>query len=260
MSTAALRLHAGQRTHTRRRTYGRSGGVGTSERAVRAPQAGQGTGPPRARARTISRRRLCSRAPWGMVHAPGCGGKPGGAANDLRVAPKNTGWCVRSTWCHPLDRNEVCGFDRPRRLGPSGDDAVAGGGLRNRRGRSPRRSDPARVENDPAAVAAEAAVATAEANLCDARRVAALAAPASYGNSSNQRFDQASGQLVSESYSAAQATTPLLGGRRTRRTGRPALVEAAEAGIGRSADGAPHDGALSRGRGAEEMVTIAEQR
>ena len=41
MSTAALRLHAGQRTHTRRRTYGRSGGVGTSDRAVRAPGGGK---------------------------------------------------------------------------------------------------------------------------------------------------------------------------------------------------------------------------
>jgi len=73
------------------------------------------------------------------------------------------------------------------------------------------------LERDPAAVAAEEAVATARANHLEARGalLPSVNLSSSYSNSSNQRFDQATGQLVSESYAAqAQASYELFGGGR----------------------------------------------
>jgi outer membrane protein TolC len=60
------------------------------------------------------------------------------------------------------------------------------------------------LERDPAAVAAEAAISTASAAVLQARGswLPSLSANSSYANSSNQRFDQATGRLVSENYSA----------------------------------------------------------
>jgi len=91
------------------------------------------------------------------------------------------------------------------------------------------------LEHDPAAVAAEAAVASAEADLWEARGswLPTLTINSTYGNSSNQRFDQSTGQLVSESYTAAaSASYEIFGGGRRffqhRSVG--ARVRAAEAG------------------------------
>jgi outer membrane protein len=60
------------------------------------------------------------------------------------------------------------------------------------------------VELDPAAVTAEAGVANARTDMLQARGawLPSLTSLTRYNNSSNQRFDQATGQLVSESYSA----------------------------------------------------------
>jgi outer membrane protein len=57
---------------------------------------------------------------------------------------------------------------------------------------------------DPAAIAADEAVGTALANRMQARgaMLPSLSVNSAYANSSNQRFDQATGQLVSESYTA----------------------------------------------------------
>ena len=60
------------------------------------------------------------------------------------------------------------------------------------------------IEHDPAAVAAEAGVSVARADVLQARGafIPTLTLNSAYGNSSNSRFDQTSGQLVSESYTA----------------------------------------------------------
>lgn len=73
------------------------------------------------------------------------------------------------------------------------------------------------LEHDPAAVAAEGVIASAEADLLEARGswLPSLTLNSTYGNSSNQRFDQATGQLVSESYTAAaSASYEVFGGGR----------------------------------------------
>jgi len=123
------------------------------------------------------------------------------------------------------------------------------------------------LENDPAAVAAEAAVATAEANRLATRGawLPSITFNSSYGNSSNQRFDQASGQLVSESYSAAfQANYTLFSGGRRLAQNRAAgaRVEAAEAGYRaqRFSTVLRTTELFYAAAVAEEMVTIAEQR
>jgi len=82
---------------------------------------------------------------------------------------------------------------------------------------------------DPPAVAAEAAVSTAQADVLQARGafLPGITANGIYGNSSNQRFDQATGQLVSESYSAQlQGSLELFSGGR-----RLASLRAAGAGL-----------------------------
>ena len=60
------------------------------------------------------------------------------------------------------------------------------------------------LERDPAAVAAEAAISNASADVLQAMGswLPSVTANSSYANSSNQRFDQATGRLVSENYSA----------------------------------------------------------
>jgi outer membrane protein len=59
------------------------------------------------------------------------------------------------------------------------------------------------VERDPAAVAAEASLANSRSDMMQAMGswLPSLNVNTSYNNSSNQRFDQATGQLVSENYS-----------------------------------------------------------
>lgn len=90
-------------------------------------------------------------------------------------------------------------------------------------------------QRDPAAVAAEAAVSNAEAELLQARGawLPSLSLNSVYANSSNQRFDQTTGRLVSESYTA-QATGSLeifSGGRRlVEHRAASAEVAAADAG------------------------------
>lgn len=74
------------------------------------------------------------------------------------------------------------------------------------------------LEHDPAAVAAEGNVASAEAGMLEARGawLPGLNINSAYANSSNQRFDQSTGRLVSESYTAqANASYEIFsGGRR----------------------------------------------
>lgn len=90
------------------------------------------------------------------------------------------------------------------------------------------------LEHAPAAVAAEAAVSTARANLLQSRGtfLPTVGLTTFYNNSSNERFDQSTGRLVSESYTA-QITTSyevFSGGRRLadlRASG--ASLDAAEA-------------------------------
>jgi outer membrane protein len=85
------------------------------------------------------------------------------------------------------------------------------------------------LDHAPAAVAAEASVSAARADLLQTRGslLPSLAVSSTYNNSSNQRFDQATGQLVSENY-AAQLTSSyetFSGGRRL------AQLRAAGAGL-----------------------------
>jgi outer membrane protein TolC len=73
------------------------------------------------------------------------------------------------------------------------------------------------LEHDPAAIAAEGTVSSAEADLLEARGawLPGLSINSSYANSSNQRFDQSTGRLVSESYTAqASASYEIFGGGR----------------------------------------------
>ncbi len=74
------------------------------------------------------------------------------------------------------------------------------------------------LDHDPAAVAADAAVAGASADFLEARGawLPSLSISSTYANSSNQRFDQVSGRLVSENYSARLAASYEIfsGGRR----------------------------------------------
>jgi outer membrane protein len=90
------------------------------------------------------------------------------------------------------------------------------------------------LERDPAAVSAEEAITRARADQLEARGawLPSVTVNSSYSNSSNQRFDQSTGRLVSQSYSAqAQASYELFdGGRRLaelRSAG--AALEAADA-------------------------------
>lgn len=123
------------------------------------------------------------------------------------------------------------------------------------------------LENDPAAVAADVAVTTAEANLLSTRGswLPSLTFNSAYGNSSNQRFDQASGQLVSESYSAAVQANYMLfsGGRRlAQNRAAGARLDAAEAGqrAQRFATALRTTELFYSAAAAEELVAIAEQR
>ena len=73
------------------------------------------------------------------------------------------------------------------------------------------------LERDPAAVAAEGDVASARAGVLESRGafLPSLSANGIYGSSSNERFDQTSGRLVSENYTAQlQASYELFGGGR----------------------------------------------
>ena len=65
------------------------------------------------------------------------------------------------------------------------------------------------LQYDPNAVAAEAAVTRAEADLLQIRGawLPSVTFNTGYGNSSNERFDQASGRLISESYTAQTAAS-----------------------------------------------------
>lgn len=90
------------------------------------------------------------------------------------------------------------------------------------------------LENDPAAIAAEGAVASASADLLQARGawLPSVNIGSGYSNSSNQRFDQASGQLVSQSYTAQLTGSYQLfaGGRRlVQQRAAGARVASAEA-------------------------------
>ena len=74
------------------------------------------------------------------------------------------------------------------------------------------------LSNDPAAVAASGSEVASRAQLRQAwaSYLPSLTLNSSYGNSSNQRFDQATGRLVSESYTAqiTAAYDIFTGGRR----------------------------------------------
>lgn len=90
------------------------------------------------------------------------------------------------------------------------------------------------VARDPDVIAAESAVRSAEAGQLQARGawLPSLSVGSVYGNSSNERFDQSTGQLVSESYTASLdgGLTLFAGGRRlTQLRAAGAEVEAAGA-------------------------------
>ena len=123
------------------------------------------------------------------------------------------------------------------------------------------------VERSPSAIAARGGVRVARADALEARGawLPALNLGLSYTNSSNQRFDQASGQLVSESYTAqARASYELFAGGRRIADIRAALarLHAAEA----SERGEQFATALETTRifyaaaAAEELLGAAQQR
>ncbi|HEX7118276.1 MAG TPA: TolC family protein [Longimicrobiales bacterium] len=123
------------------------------------------------------------------------------------------------------------------------------------------------LENDPAAVAAEAAVASASADLLTARGawLPTLTVGSSYANSSNQRFDQVSGRLVSENYSARVTASYDLfsGGRRiAQHRVAGARLDAAEADhrAQRFLTTLRTTELFYAAAAAEELVAIAEQR
>ncbi|HEX6939189.1 MAG TPA: TolC family protein [Longimicrobiales bacterium] len=123
------------------------------------------------------------------------------------------------------------------------------------------------LENDPAAVAAEAAVTNAAADLLTARGawLPSLSVNSTYGNSSNQRFDQVSGRLVSENYTARVAASYDLfaGGRRfAEHRVAGARLEAAEADrrAQRFATALRTTELFYAAAAAEELVALADQR
>jgi outer membrane protein TolC len=90
------------------------------------------------------------------------------------------------------------------------------------------------LEHDPSAIAAEGAIASTEADLLEVRDswLPSLSLNSGYSNSSNQRFDQATGRLISESYTAAATTSYEIfdGGRRIfQRRGVDARLRATSA-------------------------------
>lgn len=123
------------------------------------------------------------------------------------------------------------------------------------------------LEHDPAAIAAEGVISSAEADRLEARGswLPSISLNSTYGNSSNQRFDQATGQLVSESYTAAaSASYEIFGGGRRFFQNRSvsARVKAAEASyraqyfqtVLRTTE------SFYAAAAAKEMVGVAEQR
>lgn len=123
------------------------------------------------------------------------------------------------------------------------------------------------LDNDPAAIAAEAAVETASAGLLEARGawLPSLNVGSAYANSSNERFDQTTGQLVSQNYSAQVSANYTLfsGGRRlAQHRAAGARLEAAEADLR-----AEHFATILRttelfyqAAAADELVRLADQR
>jgi outer membrane protein len=94
------------------------------------------------------------------------------------------------------------------------------------------------LEKDPAHVAAQAALTRAEADLLQVRGLwlPSVTIGSGYANSSNQRFDQATGQLVSESYTAqAAASYEIFSGGRRLVLNRSARAEVAAATAERTA-------------------------
>lgn len=92
------------------------------------------------------------------------------------------------------------------------------------------------LENDPAAVASEVAVSNASAGLLQARGawLPSINVGSGYANSSNERFDQVSGRLVSQNYSAQVSANYTLfsGGRRiAQHRAAGAQLDAAEADL-----------------------------
>lgn len=84
------------------------------------------------------------------------------------------------------------------------------------------------LERDPAAVAAEAAVSAAEAGVLESRGawLPSLSLNGVYANSSNERFDQTTGRLVSQSYTAqVQGSWELFSGGRRIAQARSAGAE-----------------------------------
>ncbi|HEX7089199.1 MAG TPA: TolC family protein [Longimicrobiales bacterium] len=123
------------------------------------------------------------------------------------------------------------------------------------------------LERDPAAVSAEEAITRARADQLEARGAwfPSFTLNSSYGNSSNERFDQATGRLVSESYTAqAQASYELFGGGRrlTRLRSAGAELEAADAAYRaqRFQTVLATTEAFYTAAAASELVRAAEQR
>jgi outer membrane protein len=123
------------------------------------------------------------------------------------------------------------------------------------------------IERSPAAVAARGAMRVAGSEVLEARGawLPAVNALLTYGNSSNERFDQASGRLVSQSYVAqAQTSWELFAGGRRLAQARAALarlhaVEAEERGQ-RYATALETTRIFYAAAAAEELLAAARQR
>lgn len=123
------------------------------------------------------------------------------------------------------------------------------------------------LQRDPAAVAADAALTSAEAGVLESRGawLPSLTANGIYGNSSNERFDQTSGRLVSQNYTAQlQASYEIFsGGRRfaQARSARATLA-AADANLRAQRFGtvlATTEAFYAAAAGAD-LAAVAEQR
>jgi len=123
------------------------------------------------------------------------------------------------------------------------------------------------LESDPAAVAATGAEATARAEVRQARAsfFPSLSLNSAYSNSSNQRFDQATGRLVSQNYSAQLAVSyDLFAGGRRLAEQRSATADLRAAGARSRAQRVETVLATQRqffaAAAAGELVGAAEQR
>ena len=123
------------------------------------------------------------------------------------------------------------------------------------------------VDRNPGVIAAEAATRSAEATQLQARGawLPSLSVGSVYGNSSNERFDQSTGQLVSENYNASldAGITLFSGGRRLtqlRAADREIVAAGATEVARRFEAGQAAKVAYYAAAAAADLVRVADQR